>query len=286
MIKDRIYDCLQNTIRSLTNSSLPISYNFFSVNGTTRNTPTQISAIVWDILTLYAKLDTTAGAGNTDIDYTNWQAWAVAVDNALYNPYDIGCKITYMQSSDAMLRIMQMTESIMWVGGEGRLKFKSSTQSFAGQTYPKASGYILDSKWTVSTDDRKNVILARRLYSPFYDVWNDGGAYYHEHNYGPANFDQRIDLEDRSVWHNGLISLTNWIDERLLRTAPPIREWTLTTQLQGFLEDVGNEIILTGFYSASPYDSIELHLTDVDFDVTNWSAMLKGYYIWGAGELV
>jgi hypothetical protein len=79
--------------------------------------------------------------------------------------------------------------------------------------------------------------------------------------------------------------VAKFVDESLLITAPSTRDWQVDFPLFAFTEDVGNEIDLDDFYVPSPYDSMEVHLQSVSFDPMTFKATLKGYYIWGGGEL-
>lgn len=288
--RDRISRLLENQILQIYNDDVAaVTWNYFLLDGITRVNESLISNTVWDILTDYGDLHSVATSANTDISYTSWLTWAEYVDNGGYILYDIGVICHGESVNSILLKILQLTESMAWVAGNGKINFKASTQTTAGQTYTKA--YLIgEPSYSVSLDGRCNSINAKWGYNLAYDIWisNTSGILSHSHAVGPVEQQYIYQTEyedDRSVFHNGITSAQKYIDEKFLRTAPPIHNWSVQTNLLGFVEDVGNEIVLSGLYVASPYDSIEVHLTSVSFDVMNFVPTLSGYYIWGAGEL-
>lgn len=287
--RDRISRLLENQVQYVLGGQImPIALNYL-FGTVTRVNPYITSNLVWELLTTYAKLHSVATSANTDISYTSWLTWAEYVDNGGYDLYDIGLTANGDSVSSRLLKVLQIIESIGWVAGDGKINFKASTQTTPGQTYTKA--YLLgEPSYSVSLDGRCNSIQAKYAYDYDRDSWGTDtwGILSHFHIVGPITEPYIYQTEyedDRGVFHNSHTSAQKYIDEKFLRTAPPIRNWTVQTNLLGFIEDVGNEIILSGLYVASPYDSIEVHLTSVAFDVMNWIPTLSGYYIWGAGEL-
>lgn len=288
--RDRISRLLENQIISIYLDQItPVTWNYFEFDGITRVNAHVVSDTVWHILTDYGDLHSVASSSNTDIDYTSWLTWAEYVDDGGYTLYDIGVICHGESVNSILLKILQLTESIAWVAGDGKINFKASTQTEAGQTYTKAH-LIGEPSYSVSLDGRCNAIYAKWGYNLAGDFWQSGSSSMtsHSHIVGPTEQQYIYQTEyedDRSVFHNSTTSAQKYIDEKFLRTVPPIRTWSVQTNLLGFVEDVGNEIILSGLYVVSPYDSIEVHLTSVSFDVMNFIPTLSGYYIWGAGEL-
>lgn len=264
-----------------------VRYNYLALD-LSRVNEKIISDIMWEILTIYGGLDDTQSSSNTDIDYDSFTAWATAVDNGGYDIYDIGVICHGETVGNVITKLALLTESQIWVGGDGKIKFKASTQTISGQTYTTSK--LLSVEWDVSLDGRVNSQWVAWGYNLAYDSWQSGasGMYYDSRPYGPTDekYIYQTEIEqDRMAFHNSTNSAGNWVDEKFLITAPPIRRFHIKTQLLGFIEDIGNEIILSGLYVTPPYDSIELHIEKILLNINDFTADIFGYYIWGIGEL-
>lgn len=269
------------------------SWNFFLLDGTTRTSDSVLSNTVWEILTEYGDFDDTASTANTDIDYASWAAWATEVDDGGYSIYDIGVHAFGETVRDILLRITELSNSIFWVGGDGKLRFYACTQTNTGQEYTTA--YASDLRMRVTLDGRENALWVGYGYQPAFDVWQSdpypygGGMWYDSSIVGPstdAYIYQTIYEKDRAVFHNTPESAEIYTTAKLARQAAPIRWIEIETDI-GFLEDISNTIILTDFWDTEPHDDIDLVLTDVRFNIAKdmFMANLKGYYAWGEGEL-
>lgn len=288
--KSSLAACMEKLVADITGNRIDtVTYNYYTPLGVKINEMI-ISEIVWDILTKYADLDDDTSDSNQHIDYNSWVDWAVTVDNGGYAIYDIGIVSHGETVGNVISQIARLTQSQIWESGEGRIKFKSSTQSVAGQTYTTAK--ILSANWNVSLDGRINDQYVSFGYNPAFDLWlsDTTTSIYHDiHDYGPTiePYNKQTDYEeDRLAFHNDGNSAQNMTDEKLLITAPPIRRWEFQTQLTGFLEDIGNEIIISNLYVTAPYDSIEIHIEKIVYNTENFTTNIYGYYIWGVGELV
>lgn len=297
-IRDKLSLLLENKVGGYSAGQfIDVNVNYWgdmdpvTKQGINRSSAYYASQLVWIMLTSYGKLDATASTANTDIDYTSYLAWKASVDNNSYILYDIGCVIGGGPSVASIVSaIAKLTVSQVWGGGNGKIKFKGSMQSIPGvwDSYTKANA--LSAALDISIDGRKNLYYTKYGYIPSVDIWgsDQNGVSNKQELHGPSAEPYLYQTQweqDRQVYHNGIASADLYATEWLTITAPPIRTWTLELPLFGFLEDVGNEIILSNFYATPPYNSMEVHLQEVSFDPMNFKATLKGYYIWGAGEL-
>ncbi len=285
--KDRISTCLDYPVVD-TSGTTPaeVIYNYISIYSV-RNYPYLLSDIVFNLLTAYGKLDNTAGVGNSDIDYASWQAWAVVVDNGGYDIYDI-CVVANGESVGTILmKIAQMTESIFWVSGEGKIKFKASLQAVTGQSYDRSDLIVLP--YIISMDGRINRITCKWQYDPEFDMFvsDNSGVVTDWESYGPGDEPftetQQI-VDDRIVSHNSTDSAELFMNEKLNRTAAPPRIFNVPTDLLGFVEDLGNDITLDGVLD-SPYDDFDLRIEEISFNVMDWTTNITGRFFWTVGEL-
>ena len=254
-----------------------------------------LSTVVWSLLVdptqggVYDQLDNEQSSANTDIDYDSWLAWRLAVDNGGYALYDLGTNSYGDTAGSLIMRILQLTESIMWQGGDGKLRFLCSLQSVAGQTYTKS--LLIDLMWQVSMENRINAIKCKFNYDYANDLWGSDAtsmvdlAQYYGPLQSPWTLQSEV-IEDRTVFHNSYDSTRKDIMERFKITAAPPRTFEITTGILGYVEDIGNKIILSDIYTGwSPYDAMTIHIEEISLDVSQWQAKIKGYYLWTAGEL-
>lgn len=286
--KDRISTLLENPVQDTTGGTPePAIYNYISVFSV-RNLPHVLSAIVFDLLTTYGNLDNTMGTGNTDIDFASWQAWAAVVDDGGYDIYDICVFANGESVKTILLKIAKLTESIFYVGGAGKVKFKASLQAVVGQTYSKSDLAALP--YQTSMEDRINFIYCKYGYDPEYDVFNSDGAgvVTDSENYGPSDEPWTYNVEindDRVVSHNSTASAELYMNEKLNRTAPPPRLFAVKSDLLGFVEELGNDITMDTVFADPPYDDFDLRIEGISYNVMDWTTEMTARFFWTVGEL-
>lgn len=128
-IRDRLNRCLAKTVGS---GESPVLYD---------PTIMTVPEIVWDLLTTYAKLDSTHSTDNVDIDYTSFLLWEADMDS-VGNAYALKTYLTGPTVSDVLNRIADLTNSIFWGNGEGRIEFASAVVYTVG-TVPVTKEYVL-----------------------------------------------------------------------------------------------------------------------------------------------
>ena len=278
--RDRISLALERRMEHVSGGVVyPIWTNYYTILGA-KVDPHTVSEIVWIILTdaNYCDLDNTASTANVDIDYTSFLAWVADVDAV----YDIGVVAEGQTCSDIWMKIAQMTESVFWVGGEGKVKFM--TGRTAG-TYPLYTNEMLTfPEMRVAMEDRVNSITCKWRYTPDTDTWlsDTSGVAVASSYVGPTNvpytYTSEI-IDDRTVFHNSVASATAYTTARLIRTAAPPREFTITTQLLGFSEDVRSDIALQDLYVGT-YDNIPIQINEITYIPESWEVRIVGQYIW------
>ena len=155
-----------------------------------------------------------------------------------------------------------------------------------------AKNEILSVDIDVSMADRVNNIATKFGYHPEDDTWQSDTTIIAEdwEGYGPSvepyKYSSEI-IEDRSVFHNTSASAHEYNVARLARTGAPPRYFTIRTQLLGFAEDIRNKITLLNLFDAGAnnYDDFEIQIMEITFIPESWETIIKGQFIWGAGEL-
>ncbi len=255
--------------------------NYYDVTGTLKQHAMTVSQLVWHILTYFGKLSYTGSSINPDIDYDSWVDWATHVDNGGYALYDIGVVANGESCADVLMKIAQLTESAFYVGGDGKIKFQIVRTPGAWREY---TDEVLKVDWSVAMEYRVNAISCAWGYRPDSDNWlsDVNGIAYGDSNVGPANAPYTYTSEterDRSVFHNTSGSADLYIAAKLVRCAAPPREFRITTQSLGFVEDVRTDIALQNLYD-SPYDDIGIQINEIAFMPDSWTVAMTGWFIW------
>ena len=276
-IRDRISRCLEKEIGG---GETDVYYNLYVEDEYT------VSEIVWDILTTYAGLDDTESSGNNDINYTHYENWATIVDA----DYELGCRFIGHTVRHALDRIMNMTNSIFWVNANGKIDFVNHRSYLTApgpaiEEYTKAMIFNDTREYNVTLEGRINTITCkydmqgRQARSHFRELVGETSD---QIIYGPSDYDEELIEEDNTVWHETESSADNWMDAAtglLSRVGPPIRTFTFQTGLSGFIQDIGNGIILRDHF-ADPLDEIELAIINLILDPDRCVSTITGNWLW------
>ena len=284
--RDRISLALERRLEYVDGGVVyPLWVNFYNIHGVKQGAYT-VSEIVWIILThlpvspytAFCGLDDTTSPGNVDIDYASFTEWVADVDAV----YDIGVIAEGQTCGDILMKIAQMTESVFWVGGEGKVKFM--TGRTAG-TWPLYKEELLTfPEMRVAMEDRINSITCKWQYIPDNDIWlsDTSGTSTISSAVGPTNapYTYTSDIiDDRTVFHNTKASADAYMTARLIRTAAPPRYFNITTQLLGFSEDVRSDIALQDLYVGT-YDNIPIQINEITYIPESWEVRMVGQCIW------
>jgi len=136
----------------------------------------------------------------------------------------------------------------------------------------------------VAMEDRVNSITCKWQYHPDTDTWlsDTSGVWVASSNVGPTNVPYTYTsdiIDDRTVFHNSVASATAYTTARFIRTAAPPREFTITTQLLGFSEDVRSDIALQDLYVGT-YGNIPIQINGITYIPETWEVRIVGQYIW------
>lgn len=123
-IRDKFAGLLEKELGS---KEAPLNYYSISYNP---------ADLTWDILITQGGRDPTASTANTDIDYTSWSDWKTDCTTANLS---LEAEFTGQTIREALELIRDLTNSDIYVGGDGKLKFFRFTQGA-----PPASSYLFD----------------------------------------------------------------------------------------------------------------------------------------------
>lgn len=210
--------------------------------------------LVWYILTTsaYGNLDNTAGAGNTDIDWTSFSNWAT--DCATAN-YALKGKFTgEMTIRDIILRVCELTDSYAWVNADGKFEFAvhdGANQPAGSESYDDDLIIPEDESNTpflvIDTDHIRNELISWWGYDPTADepeksatraIGTDAGS---QGQYGEFHY---MDM-DRNIWHANATSHSSYRAAWVARFAGPRRVVRFEAQMPSWLEDIGHTVSVT-----------------------------------------
>lgn len=75
--------------------------------------------LVWQLLTVYGGLDSTASTLNTDIDYTSWLAWKSYMNTVQYK---LKAQLIGQSLSETLSAIGKLTTSAIYTEGDGKIR--------------------------------------------------------------------------------------------------------------------------------------------------------------------
>ena len=115
--------------------------------------PYNPATIVWNVLTTWGELDDTFTTSNKDMNFTGWQAWFArcAVHNYLCRGRFPGTTIQNM-----LLRIGDLTNSFIWVDGEGVFQFTMFEPPYVAGASDET--YDVDNSISIDVDIDKSTI--------------------------------------------------------------------------------------------------------------------------------
>jgi len=214
--------------------------------------------LVWDILTVYGELDDTASTANTDIDYTSWEQWQTDCDTL---SFVLRARFTGHYIKTALLKIAELTNTYIWVGGDGKFHFERPIPPFppGGLTNFTCSN-CLKIDTSLSKDTLCNKAKCYYGYSPDTDTW--AGSYTSEDSSSQTEYGLREDVnEDKVIWHQTEGSAKSYTDRVIDKNKTPFELIDVTSTMLGYLQQLGDTITITELlkgYNFSPARIIEI----------------------------
>jgi len=229
------------------------------------------SHLVWHILTVWGGLDTTEGAGNTDIDWTFFTAYRDILDS-------IGIKIqanfTGQTISSALKEIADLTLSTFFSEADGKIvcRYWLGQDNTDVQTYTSA-------KWTyvpkpdMDRFDIVNKYIVYYGYNVGADTW--AGSITEQDATSISNYgtlDKTFD--STTIWNYDSPSATNLGERKLLDTKDPIKYVAFESYPLAYRQQLWDALKLTeSFYS---WTNQGFRIEELSFDIENSRVGIKG----------
>lgn len=226
--------------------------------------------LVWDILTINGGLDSTASTANTDIDYTAWLAWRVAM-----TLFELKARFTGQSIRSALLTIARLTTSMIWIDNTG--KFNFAPNFTVGETFTTSTFRTVDVD--ISMENVINNYDVHYGYDANNPGWNAAGPFAgndagSETNFGP----QTHVIEDRTVWHDTVASATQGSNLFLGKYADPlIIALPDSPFFYHYRTDVGDVITLTQSFKGISTDNFRIQSLDIDFSAGG--IKFRGFFV-------
>jgi len=198
--------------------------------------------LVWDILTNYGGLDSIASSDNEDMDYDSWSQWKDDCDTLSFR---LKARFTGHTIKTALSMIAELTNSYIWVDGDGKFHFKRPIP-------PYAPGELIDFNRSNCTQidaslDKGNLINKTVCYYG-YDPDSDDftGSYTAEDVTSQSNYGVKEKvIENKVVWHSTSGSAKSYADRIVDKNKQPLEVLSITATMIGYLLQLGDDITIT-----------------------------------------
>lgn len=196
--------------------------------------------LVWHILTEYGELTDLKDDTNPDINYSSWTTWDT--DTNAKN-YQLKARFTGDTIQSALSEIAYLTNSLIWVDGEGKIQFAMFSPPYTGDEYFDHDNCI-DIDLSVSRKDIINDVRVRYGFSVANDGWENS-----TNDIDSASITKhgrrQVVIESKTVWHYTLQSAVSFRDDFLDIWASASERIMMKTTMMGFLFGLGSALYVT-----------------------------------------
>jgi len=237
LMKDRL---LEFTQKKVGESDVPVEF--------TNELP---SDIAWTLCTCYGELSTDS-ATNPDIDYDSFLEWAgiFSVDNILCDAYYDGQKVT-----EALTSLSKMTDSAIWVEGDGKVNFKRFTNASSFDIVLSVDDEILDLTIDVESQRLVNRQSVGFDYAQESDYWQKTVFAQNTTSVNTFGLNEET-IEDESIWFNTSGSALNLAQRKVSLLSSPPKLFTLKIPLVGIYMQLGETVrLVDSFYGITSVDA-------------------------------
>ena len=237
------------------------------------NSPVSISAtipsdIAWTLCTCYGQLSEIQSTSNPDIDYNSFLDWSAqfSASNITMAAYYKGEKVI-----DAISKIALMTDSNMWTGGDGKIKFARFLE-MSSDYITINEGYNKSITIDVNKTRLINKVEVGFDYSVNSDYWTKTVV-----NTDSASINSfgtyELLIQDATIWHVSSVNALNLAARKLrMLKNPPIIYSIKSDLVLSYMEVGDNMSFVDSFYSivasqgwAITLNSINMQTGDTDY---------------------
>lgn len=229
----------------------------------------------WDLLTDEAGLDGTENAGNTDIDYDSWVAWSTIMEDPGGTPYTLQGYWTGETVRNALLKLCDLTESTIYVNGDGKIAF---APSYATSSSVYTQSNILTRELIIDLSEYVGQFNIRCGYNKDTGVWTSNYPNFAS-AFGNYNYDPELVEEDTSLWHKDIISATRMFIDSNARIGYPSRRFHIKTGMMGFCDSIGIHIYI---YDAlyDPINNMDAYIEEITYNIDEGTTDIIARWLW------
>jgi len=230
------------------------------------------SEIAWVLCTSYGELSTTKSSANPDIDYTEFQIWAET-----FSKDTVICGANYegMKVSKALTSIAEMTGSMIWVGGDGKIIFKRYVDVSSNETLITDP---IDLRIDVEGKRLANRQSVHFDYAVESNYWQK--LIVQENSVSVSSYGLYDDLkEDENIWYVDSVSALGFAQRRLGIYREPPKRFEVDTQLSGVFRDMGESIrLVDSFFGITSADIWRITEHELDMQTGEMYFELDGAF--------
>ena len=239
------------------------------------------SDIAWALVTCYAPYNGSKDNNNPDINFVKFEEWSsvFSADSVLMSARYEGMKV-----NQALANLARMTESAIWVEGDGKLNFQRfSTASSLDITF------TADDLKELSIDLNDTKLINKQFIAANYSVNSDYFLInvYDESSTSVNSFGLREDyMEDSSIWFVNSASALTIAQRRTIVYGAPPRKFDLSTMLGGVYRQIAETIRIDDtFFGITSEESWRImgYNFNVDKGEVNYNldgaTVLQGFYL-------
>jgi hypothetical protein len=247
-VRDKFHDL---SLRKVGDSDNPVTVN--------SSIPSEIA---WTLCTCYGQLSNVRSTSNPDIDYGEFLAWA-----GVFSADSIHMSARYegRMVSDAVSRLARMTDSAIYVEGNGKItfeRFESPNSLDATLVYQDTTKFNIDVD-TLRLINKQHVSL---LYSETSDYWQ--GNVYSVDSVSVNSFGLHEDLlQDDSIWYVSSTDATVMASRKTKLLSQPPRRFDAQTGLRLINQQLGETLrLVNSFYAVDSSQGWRMAEYQIDMD--------------------
>ncbi len=224
-----------------------------------------VSDIAWTLCTCYGGLDSTQGSNNTDIDYGSFEVWS-----NIFSRDSLFCDANYTgeKVKEALSILAEISDSAIWVEGDGRVTFKRFTEADSNDILFTRDEFIdlsIDVE-TIGLINRQHVGFA---YSTESDYWVQNVSFQNTASVNSFSLHEEK-IENKSIWYTTSASAINLAQRRVVLYKTPPKRFKILTSFVGIHRQLSETIrLVDSFYNQDSSDP--LRIISYKFDVDKGS---------------
>lgn len=239
------------------------------------------SDIAWTVCTCYGGLSTVQNSTNPDIHWGSFLEWAAVFST---DSIELAARFDGKKTVKALKSVADMTDSVIWADGYGRIKFKRYTE-------PTSLDFIItiDEQMDMVIDIDDLSIVNRQIvsmdYSPDSNYWANNVISISSSSVNSFGLRESI-LQDETVWYVDSYSALNMATRRTNLLRNPPRKFDIKSVLVGVHRELGETLrVVDSFYNITSSSGWRFVSMEIDTDTglsqysINEAAAMNAFYL-------